>query len=456
MNKTRKMKQRIQVMAMVGILIISTVLYSKTANAAKADLCYLTFSIDGESTFSIPAYEMNYVNNVYLSLRELSKSLSGTSKQFLFYNNADGAFQIVTGMPYDASLEPVIETEEGENETAEYQRPEVTYLAEGAYWTQKDGSDVVYYTYADWTIEDLYMSLLDTAMMLDLDIQYENGVYNINLDGHFSADLEELKEKGYFDYLHSALLGDATTGEILFSSNGDEAVPIASTTKLMTYFITERMIELGKIQEDDIVTISANAARLSTSDDTIIYMYEGEETTVRELLNAMLIQSSNESALALAEYVAGSQEAFVEMMNKMAFLLDMESAVFYNPHGLPEYFSGEIVTMVENKVSAEDMFKLARAILNKYPQVEEITSVKEMWLDYLYTSVYTTNSLMYNMEDVFGLKTGTTDAAGSCLISARRVTIDGEEHILTAIVMGAESNADRFEMSELLLKSVGY
>jgi len=300
------------------------------------------------------------------------------------------------------------------------------------------------------------MSLLDVQLMLDLNFEYENGIYSVDTKQHFRADLEALDAQGYFDYLHGVVLGDATTGEIIFSSNADQVTSIASTTKLMTYLVVMRLIEMGKISMDDMVTISHDASRLSLSDDAVIYLYEGSQTTVEELINAMLIQSSNESALALAEYAGGSQENFVQMMNDMAFRLGMESAVFYNPHGLPEYYEGKVTTMVENRMSANDMFRLATAVVRKYPQIEEITTQKSVWLDYLWVNVSSTNSLLNNMPDLIGLKTGTTDAAGKCLVSARRVNIDGSEHILAAVVFGAEFNADRVEMSELLLKSQGY
>ena len=252
------------------------------------------------------------------------------------------------------------------------------------------------------------------------------------------------------------LLGDATTGEVIFSKYADVDTPIASTTKLMTYFIIMRMIEMGKIHLDDIVAISPEAARLSVSDDSVVYMYSGAETTVEELIDAMMVASSNESALALAVYAAGSQEEFVKMMNAMAFRLGLESAVFYNPHGLPEFFEGDMTTMVENRMSAADMFRLASAIVRKYPEVEKVATQKTIWLEYLWAELYATNTLLNNVPDLIGLKTGTTDAAGKCLVSARRVNRDGSEHILVSVVLGAEFNSDRVEMSQLLLMSQGY
>ncbi|MCF0229741.1 MAG: D-alanyl-D-alanine carboxypeptidase [Parasporobacterium sp.] len=456
--KLFKYLKKITAICVITAAVLTAVVFvcPKEVSAGRMDLVYIQFSLDGGTPFTVPAYEGSYPGNLFVSMRELSKALSGTVFQYGFYNDADGVFHIDTGIPYDASLEPEEQKDEND-EVIKYEKPQIGYQFRLANWTLFNGRDVNYYTYADYGDEDMYMSTLDIQMLFDVKIEYANGVYNILSGEKFSVDLNELDANGHFDYLHSVLLGDATTGEIIYANNEDIPVPIASTTKLMTYLLVERMIEIGKISPDDMVTISADAARISTSDDAVIYMYEGLQTTVDELLKAMIIQSSNESAQALGEYVAGgSSEKFVEMMNDMAFRLGLETAVFYNSHGLPTFTAGSVVTMVENKMSARDMFKLARTILLKYPQIEEISSLKSAWLDILWTNVVTNNSLMYNMDDVFGMKTGTTDAAGKCLVAARRVQIEGEEHILVAMVFGAEENIDRFGIPELLLKSQGY
>lgn len=451
-------------MAMVlGFLGLAPVV----TQAAKMDLVYLPFQIDGGETVQIAAYESNYEYNYFLSLRSLAKALVGTPAQFNFYNDADGFYQVETGMPYDASLEPKEKPEtdgEGE-ESAETAAPaaseekkrdttpaQSTWLEFANNWLYVDGHSVNYFNYADYNIEDLFMSLLDCQMMLDLHIVRQDGVYVLNTADHFEIDLDALNQRGYFDYLHGVAVGDASTGQLFMSCHGQDAVPIGSTTKLMTYLVAKRMVEIGRITEDDVVTISANAARLSVADDGIIGMAEGQQTTVRDLMDAMLIVSSNESALALAEYVGGSEGAFVEMMNSMAAKLGLNSAIFYNPHGLPTFLPGDVVIMVENRMSAEDMFRLARTILLKYPEIEEITSTKELWIESLWTTVNTTNQLLDNLPDVFGLKTGTTDAAMKCLVSSRRVQVNGAEHLLVGVVFGAEFNSDRVQVSELLLR----
>ena len=458
MKKDRMQKSRkYQYIAGLLILIFIGTVFPYHSHAAKMDLVSLPFSLDGGGSVMVTAYESNYANNFFVSLRSLSKLLTGTISQFGFYNDEEGAYHVDLGMSYDPAKEPKRKEEDSEEEKpVDLTPPESTWLEYAANWLLKDGESVVYYTYADYSIEDLYMSLIDIQLLLDLNITYEDGIYKITTDQHFAINLDRLNEQGYFDYLHGVLLGDASTGEIFMGCHEDLPVPIASTTKLMTAMIAMRMIEIGKITPDDPVTVSANAARMSLADDSVIGMYAGEVTTVRDLLYAMLVMSSNESAEVLAEYIAGSQEEFVSMMNAMAFKLGMDTAVFYNPHGLPEYLKGDAVVMVENRASAKDMFLLSKAILQKYPEITEYTSVRNIWLDSLWVDLYTTNSLMYNMPDVFGLKTGTTDAAGKCLISSRSVTIDGREHMIVAVVLGAEFNSDRIQVSELLQKGVRY
>lgn len=454
---------RLAVSVILGICLLTGVFLPLRTKADKMDLVYLPFQIDGGETVQIAAYESNYANNLYLSLRSLAKALSGTPGQFGFYNDADGNYQVDLGAPYDASLEPKEKKEpeegEGSEEAAAAEEPGKTkdvtpaqsaWLEIANNWLFINGRSVNYYTYADYGIEDLFVSLVDCEMMLDLHIVLQEGIYRVKSSEHFQIDLNSLQQDGYFDYLHGAAVGDASTGEVFMSCHGQESVPIASTTKLMTYLVTKRLCEIGRISESDTVTISSNAARVSLADDGVIVLTEGQQTTVRELMDAMLIVSSNESALALAEYAAGSEEEFVRMMNDMAAKLGLNSAVFYNPHGLPSYIPGDVVTMVENRMSAEDLFRLTRIILLKYPEIEEITSVREVWLESLWATARNTNGLLDNMPDVFGLKTGTTDAAGKCLVSSRRANVNGEEHLIVAVVLGAEFNSDRIQVSELL------
>ena len=180
-------------------------------------------------------------------------------------------------------------------------------------------------------------------------------------------------------------------------------------------------------------------------------MDAGQQTTVGDLIGAMLLVSSNEAALALAEYTAGTEEAFVHLMNEMAQLLGLDSARFYNPHGLPDYADSLTASRRQNRMNAADLFRLSAALLRKYPEILDYTSQKTRYLETFDYTASNTNYLLYNQKNSIGLKTGTTDEAGCCLVAASRVPAPEGEHILVAIILGADSNLDRYRIPQLLL-----
>ena len=182
-------------------------------------------------------------------------------------------------------------------------------------------------------------------------------------------------------------------------------------------------------------------------------MQEGKEAPVRELLNGMLLPSSNECALTLAETVAGSEEAFVERMNAKAKLLGLsEATVFYNCHGLPTYTENLSTSKIQNRMSAADMFRLVCHILKTYPEIREITSQKTAHLPSFSRDVKNTNPLLHNLPGCFGLKTGTTNMSGACLVSAMDATApDGSVQQLVAVEFGAEDSLVRATVSHELL-----
>ena len=180
-----------------------------------------------------------------------------------------------------------------------------------------DGATVKYYTFIGSNTagnKDAYINLTDLAMMMDLDMSIQDGKLMVNTQGHYYLDIAALKSEGFFDEVNSALVGDVTTGEIFVSSMEDTPVPIASTTKLMTYLCIMDAVSAGEISLDDIATVSKKGETLSRSIDGVIKIDEGQQIPVDQLLKGMLLPSSNECALTLAEHVAGSEEAFVERM----------------------------------------------------------------------------------------------------------------------------------------------
>ena len=164
--------------------------------------------------------------------------------------------------------------------------------------------------------------------------------------------------------------------------------------------------------------------------------------------------SSNECSLALAEHLCGSEEAFAERMNQKAIALGLsENVKFYNPHGLPVYHNDVLTAKLQNHMSANDMFKLASHVMNTYPEITDITSQKRAVLSsFRNYEAKNTNSLLYNVPGVVGLKTGTTNKAQSCLVSAYETQdLSGETHYLIAIVYGCENAQTQGYLSMVLM-----
>ena len=451
-----------------------------TEVASEPEKVYAYLVDENDEPVKIGVYTVTYENKLYISLRDLAAALIGTKKQFNFEYSPEEGFLITKGVPYvypedkeeteedesegaenaETDAEPVTEavTEESteipsetEPETEPPTRPESVWLEDSVHILKVDGSTVKYYSFVIDNVEDVYVSMLNACQILDINMEFEEDTIFIDTESSFTPDIEALNEDHYFDYLRGVFVGDATTGETLFAVNENTPAQIASTTKLMTYTVLSLMAEKGDISFDDTVTISKKAADLSNSPNGVIYMYEGQQVSFKDLVAAMLIRSSNEAALALAEYAAGTESEFVARMNRLAKILDMPSAVFYNPHGLPEYSSEVLSAAHENTMSAEDMFKLVRYIFYAFPEITEYTSKRSLYLETLDTTVTNTNNLLYNMPDCIGLKTGTTDVALCCLVSAVPVQTNGKTHIIVSIVFGADYESDRFDVSELLL-----
>ena len=205
---------------------------------------------------------------------------------------------------------------------------------------------------------------------------------------------------------------------------------------------------------EDTVQISANAQRLSQSGDGMVVLNAGEAKPFRELLEAMLVASSNESALALAEHLCGSEEAFVVRMNEKARELGLKTTVMYNCNGLPSFSGGSMPVKRQNRMSAEDLYRLCTLLLERYPDLTDITSVALAHMPSL-NDYRTANSnpLLYNMPGVNGLKTGSTNKAGYCVAATLPVQdAAGESHTLVLILLGAETADVRGQVAEILLR----
>lgn len=234
----------------------------------------------------------------------------------------------------------------------------------------------------------------------------------------------------------SAVLMDASTGQVLYSKNENERKFPASVVKIMPLLLVMEAIDSGKISLSDVVTASGNAASKGGSQ---IWLKEGEQMTVDELLRATAIASANDACTALGEYIAGSEEAFVSMMNSRAKELGMNNTNFVNCSGLDDD-TDELLT------TAYDIALMSRELLSH----ERIRSYTTVWMDSLRggeTELVNTNRLVRFYNGTTGLKTGTTEKAGYCLsASAERDNLH-----LIAVVLDAESSDDRFEDAKKML-----
>lgn len=250
---------------------------------------------------------------------------------------------------------------------------------------------------------------------------------------------------GIEDEVRAYLLGDFETGRILEGYNIDEAIEIASISKLMSYLIVMEHIERGKIRLEDQVYIDKDVTRIKGSS---LKLEEGELFTIKELLEASLVVSANDATYALAKYVAGSEEEFVKMMNHKAQSLGFKTAYFINSTGLPEGNR-------QNKMSTVDIFNLSRYIINRFPEILSLTAIPYIQLEHRDYKEENTNPLLKEIRGVDGLKTGFTNKAGYCLVATINNKGDGiekEDLRLISIVMGTESYEKRKELSQKLLE----
>ena len=233
----------------------------------------------------------------------------------------------------------------------------------------------------------------------------------------------------------SAILMEKSTGEVLFEQESHAVYEPASVTKVMTLLLVMEAIDAGTLSWDDVITASPYACSMGGSQ---IWLKEGEQLTVSEMVKAVAVASANDCAVALAEAVSGSETAFVQRMNERAKELGMESTVFCNCTGLP----------AEGHVSsAYDIALMSRELILNHPQLREYTTI---WMDTLRDGEFqltNTNRLIYSYPGATGLKTGSTDTALYCLsATAER---DGME--LIAVVMHAATPSDRFDSAAALL-----
>ncbi|MDG1165161.1 MAG: D-alanyl-D-alanine carboxypeptidase [Porticoccaceae bacterium] len=234
------------------------------------------------------------------------------------------------------------------------------------------------------------------------------------------------------------ILVDAQTGHVLAQENADEQLPPASLAKMMTTYIVSNEIEAGRIEEQSQVLISDNAWELggAKTDGSTMFLSPRTKVSVLDLMHGVIIQSGNDAAIALAEFISGDEISFSDTMNRQAELLGMNNTNYMNATGLPA--EGMVTT-------ARDLSLIARAIISEHPKYYSIYSKK--YFEHNNINQPNRNRLLWRDTSVDGLKTGHTKAAGYCLVaSAKR-----RDMRLISVVLGAENDTTRARESQKLL-----
>ena len=237
----------------------------------------------------------------------------------------------------------------------------------------------------------------------------------------------------------SAVLMDTATGTVIYESGAHEQLAPASVTKVMTMLLIMEAIDSGKISWDDTVTASEAAAAKGGSQ---IYLKVGETMTVSDMVKSIAVSSANDCACAMAEHLAGSEEAFVQQMNTRAKELGMNDTNFVNCTGLDD-----APEAAEHKTSAYDIAIMSRQLLKNHPDIKKFTTI---WMDTVRDGAFglsNTNKMVRFYSGCTGLKTGFTSGAGYCLSSSAER--DGME--LIAVVMGSQTSQERFAACKSML-----
>lgn len=233
-----------------------------------------------------------------------------------------------------------------------------------------------------------------------------------------------------------AILMEASTGTVLFEQNADEAFPPASVTKIMTLLLVMEALDAGRFTMNDQVSVSEYAASMGGSQ---VFLSPGESLSVEEMIKCTVISSANDAAVALAEFVSGSEDAFVSEMNRRAAELGMKNARFENVTGLDD-------TTTDHRCSARDIALMSRALISH----KDILKYSSTWLDSIRDGAFTlsnTNRLIRFYQGATGLKTGSTQKAKFCLSA----TAERNGMTLIAVVMGSPSRDIRNEETKRML-----
>jgi D-alanyl-D-alanine carboxypeptidase (penicillin-binding protein 5/6) len=238
----------------------------------------------------------------------------------------------------------------------------------------------------------------------------------------------QIAAKGY-------ILVDASTGNVIVEKNADARLEPASLTKMMTSYVADYELRNGTIHRDDMALVSERAWAKKFQGSSLMFIEVGKQVAVSDLLKGVIISSGNDASVALAEHIAGSEEAFADLMNQQAARLGLKSTHFMNPHGLPD---------PEHYTTARDMATLARAIIRDFPEEYKLYSEKS----YVYNNIsqINRNRLLWRDPSVDGLKTGHTESAGYCLVAS--AVKNGTR--LISVVLGTSGDEARMTETQKL------
>lgn len=486
------MKKRfLSVVIMLAVVFTFSFSSAGTAFASDQGECVnMQLTIDGKKTETVKAYYPSYKYNAYVSLEDLAWALKGTDKAF-DVQNVDGEWAVTTGTDYTGEAPVAFEESSLDNpevfNDVEFDAYDITIDGRTYELRMYDNYD---YSDFDGDVQGLYVRLIDLGMFFNLPLEYK-GISKLSIDTskNFKLDINKLESAEYFHDLDGVYLGDLTTGEKLYSWDEKHPTEIASTSKLMTAAIVFDKIKAGKLSMDTVYTVSNAVNWEANSEDATlyadipsrgkVYMKVGQTWSVHDLMCAMLLPSANEAATALAEVVSGSEAKFVKEMNAKAKELGLKTAKFYNPHGLPDYTSSQFTGKRQNHMSAEDMYKLCSYLMTNYKdELVAITGQPTQVLESLADDIYLTaeenggvevkygdedgyevyvnttyGTLFQNLDGLIGLKTGTTNRSGACIVtSIETPDASGNMHTIVSVSLGGEDNRQRYESSTVLLK----
>ncbi len=267
------------------------------------------------------------------------------------------------------------------------------------------------------------------------------------LTGTTSLAAGEGRVVGLDENVTAYLIGNQENGDIYYEKNADEALPMASLTKLMTFLLVREAMDEGKIDLNTSIKADKRAEELTSWEYSALGLKENESYSVEELLQGLIAVSGNDCAHLLAKTVAGSEDKFTQMMNQKAEELGLTSQKYYNASGIGTD-DGK-----ENKSSARDLFKLSSEIVKKYPDILGYSTMDEVNIPGKGIKKNSTIPLRGEIKGVDGLKTGTTDQAGYCLVTTTDMKeLDGNDEFRTiGVVMGADQKDTRESvMSDLI------